>query len=161
MKSNVYDLIETPQDIKALILDVRKYARLYLHNGVKKRASVANSEELAVISQAAGQLISELASDNGLSQIDLDNLIAELETVATQSPVARLTLAAPPSSALKKKLVDWCREHISAEILIDFQFSASILGGIVVQYGSHVHDWSFRRQILASRSKFAETLHRV
>ena len=161
MKSNVYDLIETPQDIKALILDVRKYARWYLHNDVKKRASVANSEELAVISQGAGRLISELASDEGLSQADLDTLIAELEKVAAQSPVARITLAAPPSNALKKKLIGWCREHIAAEMLIDFQFSASILGGMVMQYGSHVYDWSFRRQILASRSTFAEILHRV
>lgn len=161
MKSNVYDLIQTPQDLKSLILDVRKYARWYLHNDIKKRAAVSAGEELAVVSQAAAQLIRELATDNGLTQAGLDALIAELEEVFARSPVARITLAAPPSAGLKKKLVDWCRQYMAKDVLVDFQFSASILGGLVVQYGSHVHDWSFRRQILASRYKFAEILHHV
>ncbi len=161
MKYNVYDLVQTPQDVKALILDVRKYARWFLHNDVKRRTSVKNSEELAVISQAAGQLVNELAAENQLSQVGLDELIVELEALAARSPVVRLTLAAPPSLSLKKKLVSWCRQHIAENVLVDFQFSASILGGLVVQYGSHVHDWSFRRQILANRANFAEILHRV
>lgn len=161
MKYNVYDLVQTPQDVKALILDVRKYARWFLHNDVKRRTSVKNSEELAVISQAAGQLVNELAAENQLSQVGLDELIVELEALAARSPVVRLTLAAPPSLSLKKKLVSWWRQHIAENVLVDFQFSASILGGSVVQYGSHVHDWSFRRQILANRANFAEILHRV
>ena len=53
-----------------------------------------------------------------------------------------------------------CRP-VAPDVLVNFQFNATILGGMVVRYGSHVYDWSFRRQILAKRDTFPEVLRRV
>jgi len=62
---------------------------------------------------------------------------------------------------IQKNLVNWCRENIAPNILITFQFNATLLGGMVIRHGSNIFDWSFRRQILAARNNFPEVLRRV
>jgi F0F1-type ATP synthase delta subunit len=70
-------------------------------------------------------------------------------------------LAAPPSNGIKKTLVAWCRKNIATDILVNFDFNSTLLGGMVVRYGSHVFDWSFRRKILEEHSKFPGVLRNV
>jgi F0F1-type ATP synthase delta subunit len=77
------------------------------------------------------------------------------------APHITLTLAAPAPNGLKKTLISWCRDNIDKNILVDFKFNATILGGMVVVYGSRIFDWSFKRQILAAREKFPEVLRNV
>jgi F0F1-type ATP synthase delta subunit len=98
---------------------------------------------------------------NGPKKIRLDKLIETLEDYGTSAPIITITLAAPAPNSLKKTLIDWCRKNIAPNALIDFRFNATMLGGMVVQYGSRIYDWSFRRQILAARDKFPEILRNV
>ena len=96
-----------------------------------------------------------------IDQHMLDELIATLEVYRKTATTVTITLAAPATSEIKKTLVNWCRHNISADILVSFQFNATILGGMVVRHGSRVFDWSFKRQILAARANFPEVLRRV
>ena len=70
-------------------------------------------------------------------------------------------MAGPAPAQLKQKIVEWCRKNIDGDILVDFRFNATLLGGMVVKWGSHVYDWSFKRQLMAARAKFPEVLRNV
>jgi hypothetical protein len=155
------DSVLSPQDLKATILEVRRYAKWFAQSAIKMRLAESNLEQQPVISPTAARLINEWAEQNPLSQKSLDALIANLEQLEATLPRITITLAGVAPASLKNTLVTWCRENIAPNILVDFRFNSTILGGMVVKYGSHVYDWSFRRQILAARGNFPEALRRV
>jgi len=155
------DDMSSSQDIKALITEIRKYIKWYAQNSVKSRVSGSKTPPPMVVSQATASLINDLAKLKPLNQASLDELIAWLEAILESSPRITITLAAPPGTKLKTTLIDWCRTNLSPGILVDFRFNSTLLGGMVVRLGSRVYDWSFRRQILASRAHFPEVLRRV
>lgn len=162
MKINLPNNISSLQDLKSLIMEVRGYARWYSAESIKSKVSgpapVAGG---FTVSETAASLIKTAVSDQGLNQKALDELISSLTALENTAPKVTVTLAGVPSGSLKKSMVDWFRNNLAPEILVDFKFNATILGGMVVQYGSHIYDWSFRRSILSNRSKFPEVLRHV
>jgi F0F1-type ATP synthase delta subunit len=72
-----------------------------------------------------------------------------------------ITLAAPATTGIKKQLTAWCRDNVAPDVLVRFEFNQTLLGGMVVRFGSHIYDWSLRRQILDGRTKFPEVLRNV
>lgn len=161
MKLRLPDSVASSQDVTALQLEVRDYARWFAHEAIKQRTHAKHTSEAPILSDACRELLRTRGGKKDLSQTDLDGLIKELEHYMRTAPTITLTLAAPVTSSIKTMLVKWCRTNIAADVLVNFQFNATILGGMVVRYGSHVFDWSFRRQILANRSNFPEVLRRV
>ena len=161
MKLNLQDSVYSPQDLKAIILEVRKYARWASQYGVKMRIANGKSSQPPAISLPATRVIKDWAEEKPLNQKSIDELLKTLDSVEAGSPRISVTLAAAPSGSLKITLVKWFRENIDPNILVDFHFNSTLLGGLVIRYGSHVYDWSFRRQILASREHFPEVLRRV
>jgi len=161
MALNLQNSIASRQDLKALILDVRTYATWYGQAAVKARLTNDNLAPLPNLSEAAIGLINTWNQQQPISQASLDALLAELEKYAATAAAITITLAAPAPGSVKQSLLAWCRANIAPNILVDFRFNSTLLGGMVVQYGSHVYDWSFRRQILANRDKFPEILRHV
>ena len=161
MKLQLPDSIASRQDLKSIILEVRNYARWVSHAGVKSRLAIKTKPEPPLLSAAAVELIKAANGEKPLNQASLDAIIAIFEEFEQSASSLTITLAAPPSNGLKKTLVAWCREHIDPNVLVGFQFNSTLLGGMVIRYGSHVYDWSFRRQILAERGHFTEVLRRV
>jgi hypothetical protein len=158
---NLQDNIYSREDLREVILEVKKYAGWYAQTAIKMQVTKNNTYEEPAFSPVAVNIINQWAKENPISQKSLDALIQALEDYAKSAPVITITLAAPVPNSLKKVLVEWCRKNIAPNALIDVRFNATMLGGMVVQYGSHIHDWSFRRQILAERGKFPEVLRRV
>ena len=159
--NNLQNSIFTPQDLKALIVEVRRYARWYAQASIKAKVTKIAPEQPVAISEDAANLIREVAAGQPLNQKVLDELLVTLDNLEKTLPRITITLAGMPGKSMKKTLTEWCRKNISPDILVDFRFNATILGGMVVQNGSRIHDWSFRRSILANRSKFPEVLRRV
>lgn len=157
------DSVSSLQDLKALSLEIREYARWFAHNAIKKQvhAKSGKSSGQPALSPAAETVIHGWGAAHPIDQKSLDALIATLDDYEKNAPSFTIILAAPPSGGLKKTLVAWCRQNVSPNVLVSFQFNSTILGGMVIRSGSRVFDWSFRRQILASRDKFPETLRRV
>lgn len=153
--------ITTPQDLKAIIVDVRRYAKWFAATSVKAKVTGTPVTDPIVISEAATTVVKETADGKPMTQAMLDKLIEDLQELETAMPRIVVTLAAMPGNKLKASIVEWCRKNIDPALLVDFRFNATILGGMVVQYGSHVYDWSWRRQILSNRAKFPEVLRRV
>lgn len=150
--------VSSPQDLQALVADIRAYARWYSHNAVKKRLRARRTGDGPELSRAAHELLRDWTALKPLSIQSLDELIHALEAFQQQAPVLSITLAAPPSGAVKSSLVDWCRKNLAHDMLVSFSFNSTLCGGMVVQDGSRIFDWSFRRQLLEARSHFPEIL---
>lgn len=164
-KLTLDESVSSPQDLKALTLEIHDYARWFSHNAIKRRLHARNKHRTAepALSPAATAMLREWTelTKQSLTAKNLDQLIATLEDYADIAPQLTITLAAPPTNGIKKTLVAWCRQNISPAVLVNFQFNSVLLGGMVVRYGSRVFDWSFRRQILDNLDKFPETLRNV
>jgi hypothetical protein len=161
MKVKLPPSIASTQDLTALTNEVREYSKWYAHEEIKKRVSVKHVSEAPVLTKGASELLRDWKSTQQISRQSLDLLISTLEEYSKNAPSITITLAAAPTSGIKTSLVSWCRENLAPEIMVTFQFNATLLGGLVVRHGSHVYDWSFRRQILAARDKFPEVLRSV
>jgi hypothetical protein len=161
MKFNLQPNLSSRQDFQAAVLDIKKYAQWYSQASIKQQVSGGQLAQQPGVSQAAADLINQWQAGQHAGSQNLDELIAELEDFAAKAPFVTITLAAPAPSKLKAELVSWFRRNVRPDLLVDFNFNATMLGGMVVRYGSRVADLSFKRQILASRGKFPEVLRNV
>jgi hypothetical protein len=161
MSLNIQEYVLSEQDLQAAAIEVKKYAAWYNQTAVKMRVTKNNSYELPSISPVAANMINVWLDGAQPSPKSLEDLIAALEDFAHSAPRVTVTLAAPPPNSLKQTIAAWFRKNVDPNTLVSFKFNATILGGMVVVYGSHVYDWSFKRQILASREKFPEVLRNV
>jgi hypothetical protein len=155
------DSIASPQDLIALQLELHEYAKWYMHESIKKHVEAKNGSSMPVLSSPALACLRAWHSEETLSPGSLEALVKQLELLRTNARVISLTLAAPVTGVVRKILVSWCRDNIAPNILVNFQFNSTLLGGMVVRYGSRVFDWSFRRQILNAHTTFPEVLRRV
>jgi hypothetical protein len=161
MKFSLPDSITSRQDLKAVILEIEQYAHWFSQTATKMRFSNNSSYEAPTASPAASELINGWANGQQLTKEHLDEMLKELKSFEASAPYITITLAAPAPNGLKKTLLSWFRQNISKDMLVDFKFNSTILGGMVVVYGSHIFDWSFKRQILSSTQDFAKVLRDV
>ena len=160
MKIKLPSTIASSQDLASLINEIHEYSKWFAHESIKKKIEVKNTQSAPVLSTAASTLLRLILTPKS-TQKDIDDLIKILEQYRRKSSTIAITLAAPANNSVKEKLVDWCRENIADDILVNFYFNSTLLGGMIVRYGSRIFDWSFRRQILANRNRFPEILTHV
>lgn len=160
-KLQLDESISSPQDLKILILEIRDYAKWYSHNSVKRLLKARKLSDAPELSVAAQATLHSWNAQNPLSRRGLDQLIVYLEKTMRSAPQITITLSAPPTSSIKKTLVSWCRKNTSPAVLVNFEFNSTLLGGMVVRSGSHIYDWSFRRQILEAKQRFPGVLRNV
>jgi hypothetical protein len=153
--------VSSTQDLTSLILEIRSYAKWYSQYTTASKVKTTYKEAQPELSPTATELIRTWGKQSPLSQKSLDELISTLEKTVSHAPIMTITLAAPATTEVKRALVDWCRSNIHQDILVTFRFNSTILGGMVVRFGSKIYDWSFRRAILNERHKFGEMLTRV
>lgn len=153
--------VSSAQDVSSLIREVHDYSTWFSHSLVKQRVGSKKLTDQPELSPAAVEVIRGWAGKAQLTQAKLDELIQLLEEFKTTAPTLTITLAAPPTGDIKKVLVEWCRKNVAPNVLVTFRFNSSLLGGMVVRYGSQIFDWSFRRKILANKDTFPEVLRRV
>ncbi len=153
--------IVTPQDIARLELELTGFIDWFQHNSIKQQMHVSKGAAMPGLSREAVELIRQSSIEGSLTQTGIESLQQSIIRIRQHAPTMSVTLAAPAGVQLKQQLVEWCRNEIRPDILIDFRFNATILGGMVVRYGSHVFDWSWRRAVLNNRSSFAKELRSV
>lgn len=161
MKVQLPSTVSSQQDLSTLILEIREYTKWFAHNAIKERVHAKNVTPPPVLTPGAAELIRAASNKKLLSSADLELLISELETTKKSAPSITVTLAAPATTTIKQQLVTSCRANIAENALVTFKFNSGLCGGMVIHYGSHVFDWSFRRQILENRHKFTEVLRSV
>lgn len=161
MKIKLDEEISSVHDLQAVINELKDYGKWQSHNSMRKLLKSRHETETPILSEAAKNMLHQYGDKELLSRSSLDQLISTLEHFAKRAPTITITLAAPPTRPIKKQLVGWCRDNLSHNILVNFEFRSSLLGGMVVRNGSHIYDWSFRRQILEAGPRFPEVLRNV
>ena len=158
MKLTLPDSIASAQDLSALINDVHVYAKWASKELIKQRVAGKSAGSQPEISPEAAAVIRSWGNGKALTQPVIESLVKALEDHKKSAPSLTITLAAIPSGEVKSKLVAWCRKEVNPSILVSFRLNRNILGGMVVAYGSHIHDWSFRRKLLDGQKPFHEVL---
>jgi hypothetical protein len=161
MKLKLDGTVASPQDLRALRNELHAYGSWLAHNDIKHQTGAGSKTSAPDLSPAAKNCLKTYVPSSSKASIALDELVAELDKLTGTAEHITITLAAPAPGSLKQTLVDWCRDNLADNILVSFQFNANLLGGMVVRSGSHIFDWSFRRQILDGRAKFPEVLRSV
>jgi hypothetical protein len=155
------DTISSDEDLMGLIIEIRNYAKWFNQYRNAARAHVAYTEQQPQLSPEALATLKASSDTAELTSGLLDALIQELEYTKAHAKLMTITLAAPATNEVKKSLVAWARAHIAPDILISFRFNSTLLGGMVVRFGSRIFDWSFRRTILNERYRVGEVLKHV
>lgn len=161
MKPKLPASVSSRQDLKAVIMELQGFLHWLSQNDIKQAVTKQSFGEQPALSPAAQELITGWPEANPLNRETLAKLVENLEGFAAKAPFVSVTLAAPAPASLRQAIVSWFRQNTRSDLLVDFNFNATMLGGIVVRYGSHVYDGSFRRMILANRAKFPEVLRNV
>ena len=158
MKLLIPDSVASAQDLTAVLNDVHTYAKWASRELIKQKVAGKSAGAQPDISAEASQVIRGWSGGKAMSQTSIDGLVKALEDYKKSAPSVTITLAAVPSGEVKAKLVAWCRKELAAGILVSFRLNRQILGGMVVAYGSHIHDWSFRRKLMEAEKPFSEVL---
>lgn len=161
MKLNLPESVASPQDLASVIAEIRLYAKWASHELIKQRVGTKGHDPQPEISSASSEIVREWSGGKSLTQANIDELLKSLDTYKKQAPTMSITLAGIPSNEVKVKLVKWCRKELASDVLVSFHMNRNILGGMVVNYGSHIFDWSFRRKLLETKTSFSEVLGRV
>lgn len=91
----------------------------------------------------------------------LEKLQSELQTLRSNAPVAHVLLSALPNRALKRQLVEWCRENLHKELLMTFATRGDMGGGFILRIGSKQYDFTYRAQLLENRHRLTEIFDNV
>lgn len=153
--------VSSPQDIAALIMEVREYSKWFSHETLKRKVQVSHSATAPILTPETSEYLRQMNAATPFTAQRLDSLIATLEDYKKNAPRLTITLAAPVTLPIKKQLTDWLRDNISPSVLVSFQFNSTLLGGMVVRCGSRVFDWSFKRKLLEKQHDIAEVISRV
>ncbi|NCU40410.1 hypothetical protein EOL73_01495 [Candidatus Saccharibacteria bacterium] len=145
---NIPQSIVSQTDLAALIFEMKNYEKWFTSTAIKQTVEARTVQAvIPSLSQPALELLKNESRGNPLSREHIDQIIDSLESYQANSPAITVTLAAPPSQSLKISLAKWCHENLSNDMLVNFRFNSTLLGGMVVQCGSHIYDWSWRRAI--------------
>jgi hypothetical protein len=157
------DSLCSPKDLRAVIIDVRAYAKWYAQEAIKQRVTAGKGPIASppTVSEEATRVLVAWADGGTLDAAAIEGLIKALENLDRTAPRLTITLAAPPAGDVRRSLVGWCRQNLSPDMLVSFRFNRSLLGGMVVRSGSRIYDWSFCRSILANKDAFPEVLRNV
>lgn len=161
MRLSLPSTVSSQQDLGTLTLEIREYAKWFAQNAIKQRVHAKNATPPPALTPSALELVRSASGKSLMTTQTLDNLLTMLEDTKKTAPAITVTLAAPATASVKSDIVKACREHIADNALVTFKFNSSLCGGMVIHYGSHVFDWSFRRQILENRQRFTEVLRSV
>lgn len=161
MKLVLPDSVASQQDLAEVLNDVHSYAKWASRELIKQKVSGKSAGAQPQLSAEAAEIIRTWSGNKALTEDSIGRLLRSLDDYKKSAPTITITLAAVPSGEVKTKLVGWCRKNIDSRTLVSFRLNRNILGGMVVGYGSHIHDWSFRRKLMDAPKSFSEVLHSV
>lgn len=152
------DLYSSDQ-LSAVILELQAHIDMLRDEAVRAKAGKATADPPAISALLVGVLHGanvRLESRPGAEQV-----LKVLTTIRKQAPQVHLSLAALPARTLKRQLTVWFRTQIHPYALLTFTARSDLCGGIVVQAGSHIYDFSFREPLINNRARLAELVQYV
>ena len=147
--------VYNPDQCSALLLDLHQYTSALRSAEIKRKAS----QDSEVEQPEPSPILANLIRVCGVAEDDaskLEVLQKELQQALRSAPVMHLTLSAIPGRVLKRQLTVWFRTQIHPLSLLTFTARSDMGGGIILQAGSHLYDYSFRERILANPKRIGE-----
>lgn len=150
----------SPDQLSAIIIELRTYIGSLRDATVRAKAAHGEVGEPMHLSA----LLLGAFTGAGIKTTDQDGaekLLLQLQAIRDKAPAVHLMMAALPNRQLKRKLTEWFRAQIHPYAMLTFATRTDIGGGIVVQAGSHIYDYSFRQQLLGNKHRISEIFKRV
>lgn len=147
--------LHSPDQLSAIMLEL--YQHISVLRDAKAQAKTAGkvTSEIPILSGLLLEVLHNAAvATNNLTAAE--QLLEQLEIVRSKAPVVRATLAAIPNRDIKQQITMWFREQVHPHVLLTFTTRSDIGGGILLQAGSHIYDFSFRKQILDKKQRISE-----
>lgn len=149
----------SPEQLSAIIIELRGYIGTLRDTAVRAKAAHATAGAPHASALLVGTLHESATSPT--DQPATEKLLKELEAIRDKAPAVHLMMAALPNRDLKRKLTEWFRDEIHPCALLTFATRADIGGGLILQAGSHVYNYSFREQILNHKARISEIYNSV
>ncbi|MCL4357324.1 F0F1 ATP synthase subunit delta [Patescibacteria group bacterium] len=155
--------ISSSEDLRAVIEEIKSYKSAFRQAQIKAAVSHhPGRQPLPELSSPAAAMLNQFRSGSKpIINETIEQALVELERMFAQAVKIRVVLAAPAPNSLKRRLTDWMRNNVAKNLLIDYRYDSGILGGMVIIAGSHIYDWSLRRDLQANGDKFKEVISRV
>lgn len=150
----------SPDQLSAVILELRAHTSALRDAAVRAKTTGAT---ITAPAHTSALLLGALkgAGVSTTDQAGAEKLLRELEAIRDKAPAVHLMMAALPNRDLKRKLTEWFRSEIHPYTLLTFATRADMGGGVIIQAGSHVYDFSFRQQILGHKARISEIFKSV
>ena len=147
--------VYSPDQLSELVIELQGTIDGLRDAAARAKTNAAAQTYKPDISAELEQLLSQ-------NRIDLTNIAAletlakDLQLVLEKSPSVHMLLAATPVRTMKRQFVTWFRTEIHPLTLVTFAARGDLGGGAIVQAGSHLYDFSFRRRLLDNKSRLTE-----
>lgn len=149
--------VYSPDHLSILIIELHNLASAARSVSARSKVGSQAHIEQAGISAELTSLLKTNAV--GLDEIDkMDTLHKLLDSALKAAPVIHVTLAGLPSRLIKRQITVWFRTRVHAHTLLTFAARRDIGGGIILNAGSHMYDFSYRQMILANPKRLGELI---
>lgn len=147
--------IHTPSQLSTAVAQLQTYRNELRDLTIRAKVQKQKRAELPELSETLTGILhsNNIAAD---SDSQLESLQRDLNTALKTAPVVHITLAATAGRTLKRQLTVWFRTQIHPLCLLTFATRGDIGGGIILQAGSHLYDYSFKDRLLANKSRLTE-----
>ncbi len=149
------DLYSVDQ-LSAIMLELHDYSSILRNQAIKIKAT--NSQLPADMPHISALLLGVFhgAGMTPGNQAKAESLLHALELIRNKAPIVHVTLPALPNRTFKRQLTVWFRSEVHPHTFLTFVTRTDMGGGIILQTGSGVYDFSFRRQLLGNKYRIAE-----
>ncbi len=152
--------IQTPDNLQFVYDELTNFVNVLTQAG-RRKAAGGKPSALPTLSAASLEVLRILPEKSRSDVKAIDQIAQELMGIIKAAPVVNITLAGPPPLTLKTALTEWFRQNTNQNTLVAFHVNPDIAGGMVVRTVNEVHDFSFRKGLLAHPEKMIEVIERV
>lgn len=150
----------SPEQLSAIIIELRSHISSIRDAAARARAVHDDTPaplHTSALLMAAMREVDVKPTDEPAAE----KLLKQLEAIRDRAPAVHLMMAGLPNRDLKRKLTEWFRTEIHPYTMLTFATRADIGGGVIIQAGSHIYNYSFREQILSHKHRISEIYNSV
>lgn len=147
-------LISGQNDISRILLELEAVQADFESQKVKQQIT-------ELITPPISRRLNEVLDLNRLkitSPGHVSYLIANLRMIKQKAPVVHVTFAKEPEAVVLAKLVEWVRDNLHPQALVNFGVQPGIIGGCVFRTPDHIYDLSFGGKLRSSKSLLVQKM---
>lgn len=146
----------TSHDLKRLVVELESISSEIVTKSIHERIGHENNNQIVM-----SDVLARCVDLNGIdiyNQESREELLAEVRRLKDDAPVVHITFATNAKQEALSKLVEWLREKIHPQAIIDVGLQPNLIGGAYVRTTNKVFDLSMRAQLAESRQVIVKDL---